>query len=52
MRVEAQHERLRVEMADAELRFFSVKDAELATRFMELVREELRMFNEAGLAYL
>ena len=51
-KIEDQHEKLRVEKADVELRFSSAEDRELDARFLELVGAKLRRGKEDGLTYL
>ena len=43
---------MRIERDDVKSRFSLVKDAEIATKFEELVGEEFKRCKETGLAYL
>ena len=52
VKVGVHYKKLREEAIEVESRFFTIKDMDLATRFKDLVGEELRKCKEVGLANL
>ena len=50
VKVGVHYKKLREEAIEVESRFFTIKDMDLATRFKDLVGEELRKCKEVGLA--